>query len=100
MKEDAETQAHVKAALTQHQKLVVGDDQVRQETSMREIQGILKKYNVALVPRAMISPGGIEFMIETQVIPKEVLEKQKAKQAEKEALRKKKPKKKKTKRKK
>jgi hypothetical protein len=53
---------------------------------MREIQGILAKYNVALVPRAMISPAGIEFMIETQCIPKEVLEKKKAK---KDALKKK-----------
>ncbi len=79
MKEDKETQAMVKDAVAQHQRLVVGDEQVRQESAMREIQVILKKYEVALVPRAMISPTGIEFMIETQCIPKEALEKQKAK---------------------
>ncbi|MHA2164036.1 MAG: hypothetical protein ACXABF_16595 [Candidatus Thorarchaeota archaeon] len=88
MKEDAETQVAVAAALEQHKKLVVGDEQTRQETAMREIQTILAKHSVALVPRAMISPGGIEFMIETQCVPKEVLEKQQAKQKELEAARK------------
>ena len=80
MKEDKETQAMVKDAVAQHQRLVVGDDQTRQESAMREIQGVLKKHNVALVPRAMISPTGIEFMIETQCIPPEAIAKKKAKQ--------------------
>jgi hypothetical protein len=88
MKEDAETQAMVKDAVAQHQKLVVGDDQQRQQDAMREIQAVLAKYNVQLVPRAMISPGGIEFMIETQIVPPEVLKKQAEEQAEKVAARK------------
>jgi hypothetical protein len=94
MKEDKETQAAVKAAMASHAKLVVGDEQHRQEYAM--LQGILAKYNVALVPRAMISPGGIEFMIETQCVPKDVLEKQEADRKAKEAARKvkKKPRKK------
>jgi hypothetical protein len=63
---------------------------------MREIQTVLAKHSVALVPRAMISPGGIEFMIETQCVPKEVLEKQEKERKKKEAERKanRKPKKK------
>ncbi|MHA1952181.1 MAG: hypothetical protein ACW987_20245 [Candidatus Thorarchaeota archaeon] len=85
--EDEETKAAVKAAMEQHGKLVIGDEQHRQEKAMREIQVILNKYGVALVPRAMISPGGIEFMIETQAKPKEVMEKEAAEQAEKEAKR-------------
>ena len=89
MNEEAETQEAVAKAVAEHQRLVVGDDQIRQETAMREIQGILAKYNVALVPRAMISPGGIEFMIETAVIPPEAVAKKKAKQAKQEAERKK-----------
>ena len=89
MKEDSETQAAVAKAVAEHQRLVIGDDQVRQETAMREIQAILAKYNVALVPRAMLSPGGIEFMIETAVIPPDVIAKKKAKQAKQEAERKK-----------
>ncbi len=96
MKEDKETQAAVKAAMASHGKLVVGDDQTRQEMAMREIQNVLAKYDVALVPRAMISPTGIEFMIETQCIPKEVLEKKKAK---KDALQKQRQKGKKAKKK-
>ena len=80
MKEDKETQEAVADAVAEHRRLVVGDLQVRQETAMREIQAILKKYDVALVPRAMISPSGIEFMIETQVVDPKILEKQKAKQ--------------------
>jgi hypothetical protein len=88
MKEDAETQGMVKDAVTEHQRLVVGDLQVRQETAMREIQAILKKYEVSLVPRAMLSPGGIEFMIETQAIDPAILEKQKAKETEQKAARK------------
>ncbi|MHA2047688.1 MAG: hypothetical protein ACW99G_23140 [Candidatus Thorarchaeota archaeon] len=94
--EDEETKAAVKAAMEQHAKLVVGDDQKRQEMAMREIQNVLAKYDVALVPRAMISPGGIEFMIETQCVPKDVLEKQEAERKKKEAARKvkKKPRKK------
>ncbi len=80
MGEDKETQAAVKAAMAQHAKIVVGDDQTRQEMAMREVQGILAKYNVNLVPRAMISPTGIEFMIETACVPKEQLDKKKAKQ--------------------
>jgi len=87
--EDEQTKAAVKSAMAQHAKLVVGDDQVRQETAMREIQGILAKYDVALVPRAMLSPGGIEFMIETAVIPPEAVAKKKAKQAKQKAERKK-----------
>ena len=78
--EDKETQAAVKAAMAQHAKLVVGDDETRQQMAMREIQNVLAKYNVALVPRAMLSPGGVEFMIETKCIPQEELDKQKAKQ--------------------
>ena len=89
MNEEAETQEAVAKAVAEHQRLVVGDDQKRQEMAMREIQAILAKYDVALVPRAMISPGGIEFMIETAVIPPEALEKKKAKQAKQEAERKK-----------
>ena len=89
--EDEETKAAVAAAMEQHGKLVVGDDQKRQEMAMREIQNILAKYDVALVPRAMLSPTGIEFMIETQVIPPEIIEKQKEKQKAKEKLRKAKP---------
>jgi len=88
MKEDKETQAAVQAAMGQHAKLVIGDDQTRQQEAMREIQDVLARYNVSLVPRAMISPGGIEFMIETQAIPPEVLAKQAEKQAEKVAARK------------
>jgi len=89
MNEEAETQEAVAKAVAEHQRLVVGDDQIRQETAMREIQGILAKYNVALVPRAMLSPGGIEFMIETAVIPPEAVAKKKAKQAKQKAERKK-----------
>ena len=89
MKEDQETQAAVKAAMNSHAKLVVGDKQKRQEMAMREIQNVLAKYDVALVPRAMISPGGIEFMIETQCIPPEAVAKKKAKQAKQKAARKK-----------
>jgi hypothetical protein len=88
MKEDKETQAAVKAAMTQHSKLVVGDDQTRQQEAMREIQNVLAKYNVSLVPRAMISPSGIEFMIETQCIPPDIMAKKEAEQAEKVAARK------------
>jgi hypothetical protein len=88
MKEDKETQKAVKAAMMQHSKLVVGDDQSRQQEAMREVQNVLAKYNVALVPRAMISPSGIEFMIETQCIPPEVLAKKQAEHAEKVAARK------------
>ena len=67
MKESEETQRHVKDAMASHAKIVVGDEATRQERAMKEIQGILAKYNVSLVPRAMISPQGIEFMIETMV---------------------------------
>ena len=87
--EDEETKAAVAAAMEQHGKLVVGDEQKRQEMAMREIQNILAKYDVALVPRAMLSPNGIEFMIETAVIPPEVVEKKKAKKAKQKAARKK-----------
>lgn len=102
MKESKETQKAVKAAMAQHAKLVIGDGQHRQEQAMREIGEILKKYEVALVPRAMISPGGIEFMIETQAKPPEVVEaEKKAAKEKKDALqkrdKKKKAKKKKTK---
>ena len=89
MNEDAETQVAVAQALEQHAKLVVGDDQKRQEMAMREIQNVLAKYDVTLVPRAMLSPNGIEFMIETAVIPPEAVAKKKAKQAEQKAARKK-----------
>ena len=88
MNEEAETQEAVAKAVAEHQRLVVGDEQKRQETAMREIQAVLAKYDVALVPRAMISPNGIEFMIETQVLPPEVVKKKAEKQAAKEALRK------------
>ena len=67
MGEDKETQKRVKEAMASHAKIVVGDEATRQERAMKEIQGILAKYNVSLVPRAMISPQGIEFMIETMV---------------------------------
>ena len=87
--EDEETKAAVKSAMESHGKLVVGDEQKRQENAMREIQGILAKYDVALVPRAMLSPNGIEFMIETQCIPPEAVAKKKAKQAKQKAARKK-----------
>jgi len=100
MKEDAETQEAVADAVAEHQRLVVGDLQVRQESAMREIQGILKKYEVALVPRAMISPAGIEFMIETQAVDPNILEKNKAKQAAMQEQRQKGKAKKKAKRKK
>ena len=87
--EDEETKAAVKSAMEQHGKLVVGDDQKRQEMAMREIQNVLAKYDVALVPRAMISPTGIEFMIETACVPPEVVEKKRAKQKKQKADRKK-----------
>ena len=88
MNEEAETQEAVAKAVAEHQRLVVGDEQKRQEMAMREIQNVLAKYDVALVPRAMISPNGIEFMIETQVLPKKKKKKKAEKQAAKEALRK------------
>ena len=89
MDEEKQTQAAVQAAMASHAKLVVGDDQKRQEMAMREIQNVLAKYDVALVPRAMLSPNGIEFMIETQCIPPEAVEKKKAKKAKQKAARKK-----------
>jgi len=89
MEEDEQTKAAVKAAMASHSKLVIGDDQKRQEMAMREIQDILAKYDVALVPRAMLSPNGIEFMIETACVPPEVVKKKKAKQAKQKAARKK-----------
>lgn len=88
MKEDPETQKAVKSAMMQHAKLVIGDEQSRQQESMREVQNVLKKYNVSLVPRCMLSPGGIEFMIETVCIPPEEIAKRKAEQKEMEDARK------------
>lgn len=71
MGEDKETQKAVKAAMASHAKLVIGDDQKRQEMCMREIQEALNKYDCALVPTAMVKPGAIEFMIETLAKPKD-----------------------------
>jgi len=87
-KEDPETQAAVKRAMASHAKLVIGDDANRQQMAMREVQNVLAKYNVALVPRCMISPMGIEFMIETQVIPPEEVAKREKKKQEEENARK------------
>jgi hypothetical protein len=87
--EDKKTKEAVASAVAEHKRLVVGDEQIRQETAMREIQTVLKKYEVALVPRAMLSPNGIEFMIETACVPPEALKKKKAKKAKQKAERKK-----------
>ncbi len=80
MGEDKETQDAVKAAVAEHERLVIGDEMQRQQNCMREVQEVLNKYSCSLVPRCMISPGNIEFMVETIVIPPEVLEKRQEKQ--------------------
>ena len=65
-----ETQKAVKAAMAQHAKIVVGDDKERQNRCMDEIKGILAKYDCVLVPRAILSPGNAEFMIECKSRPR------------------------------
>jgi len=65
-----ETQKAVKAAMAQHAKIVVGDDREKQNRCMDEVKGVLAKYDCVLVPRAILSPGNAEFMIECRSRPK------------------------------
>ena len=55
----------VDSAIVQHTKQVIGDEKRRSDECMQELQQILVKYDCAIVPRAVISPQGIEFQIET-----------------------------------
>jgi len=68
--EELETKRAVKAAMAQHSKIVAGGDKEAQERCMDEVKGILAKYDCVLVPRAILSPGNAEFIIETRKRPK------------------------------
>jgi len=70
-KEEIETQKAVKAAMGQHKAMVIGGRVARQEDCMREVQETLKKYDCQLFPQALITPAGIQFMIECHPNPKE-----------------------------
>lgn len=74
------TKRAVQAAMQQHSKLVVGDDQKRQQECMQTIQDALARYDCALVPRAMLSQQGVEFIIETLAIPRDAKAKKNASQ--------------------
>ena len=71
MGEENETKKAVKAAMAQHAKIVVGDDKERQTRCMDEVKGLLAKYDCILVPRAVLSPGQAEFMIECKATPRD-----------------------------
>ena len=74
MLEEPETKEAVKAAVEEHKRLVIGDQLERQQTCMKAIHKALKEYGCDLVPRCMISPMGIEWMIEAIAKSKEVLQ--------------------------
>ena len=74
MGEEQKTQEAVAAAQAAHAQMVVGDDKERQNVCMKEIQEVLSKYDCVLIPRAMLHPGGREFMIETQTKPRPLKE--------------------------
>lgn len=65
-----ETDKAVKAAMTQHAKIVTGEDKEKQNKCMDEIKKVLQDHNCILVPRAILSPGNAEFMIECRTRPK------------------------------
>jgi hypothetical protein len=74
MLEEPETKDAVKAAVEEHTRMVIGDQMDRQQKCMRAVQEALKKYGCDLVPRCLLSPGGIEWMVETIAKSKEALE--------------------------
>jgi len=78
--ESEKTKRAVQSAMRQHSKLVVGDDHKRQQECMKAIQDALARYDCALVPRALLSQQGVEFVIETHAIPRDAKVKENASQ--------------------
>jgi hypothetical protein len=70
MGEDAETRAAVKAAMAEHTKVVVGDDKERQKKCMAEVKLVLARFDCVLLPKAVLSPQGAEFFVETVARPR------------------------------
>jgi hypothetical protein len=68
--DEIETKRAVKAAMAQHSKIIAGDDKETQQRCMDEVKGVLAKYDCVLVPRAILSPGNAEFIIEARKRPK------------------------------
>jgi len=67
---DAETRPFIEAAIGEHQRQVMGDMQEVTAACMEEVKQVLKKHGCVLVPRAFLSPQGMEFLIETHMLPK------------------------------
>ena len=72
--EEPETQEAVKVAVEEHKRMVIGDQMQRQQDCMKVIQKTLDKYGCSLVPRCMLHPNGMEWMVEAIAKPKEALE--------------------------
>ena len=85
MLEEPETKDAVKDAVEEHKRMVIGDQMQRQQDCMKEIQRVLKKYGCDLVPRCMLSPHGIEWLVEAIAKSPEVLQ---AEELQKEQARK------------
>jgi hypothetical protein len=64
---DAETRPFIEDAISEHQKNVLGQDAARSEACMEEIKEILEKHNCRLLPQAILSPNGAEFVV--QAVP-------------------------------
>jgi len=67
---DAETRQYIEAAIGEHQKQVLGDMSEVTAACMDEVKKVLEKHGCVLVPRAVLSPNGLEFLIETRPMPR------------------------------
>ena len=54
-------------------KMIEGDDKVRQEKCLAEIQGILGRYDCDMIPEITIAPGQIRAMVRIQAKPRAIV---------------------------